>query len=222
MHVESDHRREAHALPLPNAPVSNALIAFAPSRSARRDTVAPTPGRRARCSLRRRTLRCLNLDEVDHLEVVRSAAAGSNRRTPRWNSTPGPPGHSNRCIPKEGRLSSLFAGRTLVRLLSGTVRTHSDAVRQEYELAAGDEGGGRPRGIHRYGSAQIEAPYSLTTRSNADVRQSGLLFGVTVNEREVVGRDRPAGRLCGLQLLWAELSTPVTRAPHLRQPRTET
>ena len=107
------------------------------------------------------------------------AAAGSSRRSRGGSRRAGSSGHSKRCIPKYGRRSCSSGGiscswKQSTRIVPLTRKTSSPPGRSSREAS----------GIQRYGSAQIEAPYSETTRSN-DASGQRHVLGARLDEREL-------------------------------------
>ena len=103
----------------------------------------------------------------------------------RWNSTP-PSGHSIRCKPNCGRCNDSLAGTSSSeqRITSVELRRNTSRPPGRSSRAAS--------GIQRYGSTQIDAPNSETTRSK--LAPGRPVSAASASTRGTRSRSRPS---CG-------------------------
>ena len=180
--------------------------ACGPSRSPRPATSAPTPPTRSRSSS---CVAALSAPAARQSPSISNPLSRSSRiQSPcgSWKSTPSSSsGHSIRCSPNCGRSSR---SPTFPSGSSGAQSTHSVEFRRNTSSPPG-RSSRAASGIHRYGSHQIDAPYSETTRSN-DASGSGTSSAfASINS---TGTRALAASPRRLELRRRQ-STPVTRAP---------
>ena len=181
-----------------------ALIrACAPARSPPTATASPTP-------------RSSGSTRGSRRPPARRARSGRARRSPTrasslnrspwpsWNSVVSSSSQSIRCSPRCGRCS--------VSDQPSSVAQSIDSVELRRKTSSPPGRSSRAAsGIHRYGSHQIDAPYSESTTSN-EASGSGTVLGVRLEERELDARSRAASARA-VSSCAGVTSTPTGRAP---------
>ncbi len=180
-----------------------ALIACARPRSPRTATAWPTrPSRTSSSDASRRR------PAPGSRSAARSRSRSSRSRSihspcGRWNSTPS--SHSKRCMPNCGWTRCSFAGTSSSeqRITSVELRRNTSRPPGRSSRAAS--------GIQRYGSTQIDAPYSETHEVGARVRKTGHRRR---RPRSAGTRSRSRAIIRRAVASWAGvMSTPTGRAP---------